>query len=68
MIFDWRFYLFLFIVLTSIINLIIMLSVKFNDMKHISEDVKELKLDLKSYIKKLYSLAQRVARLEGKTK
>jgi hypothetical protein len=63
---DWRFFSFLFVVIISIINVIVLITIKVNDIRHLSQDVTELKGDIKHYIKKLYSLAQRVAKIEGK--
>jgi len=50
----------------AIVNLIVLISIKFNDLRHLEKDVSELKTDFKHYVKKLYSLAQRVAKIEGK--
>jgi inner membrane protein involved in colicin E2 resistance len=63
---DWRFFSFLFVVIISIVNVIVLITIKVNDIRHLSQDVSELKQDVKTYIKKLYSLAQRVAKIEGK--
>ncbi len=54
------------LVVITVINCIILFTMKFNDLIHIEKDVSELKRDMKCYIKKLYSLAQRVAKIEGK--
>lgn len=48
------------------INYIKTNTIKTNDLRHLTEDIKELKDDMKSYIKKLYGIAQRVSKIEGK--
>ena len=54
------------IIAITLANLIILFTMKFNDLHHLEGNVNELKKDLKHYIKKLYTLAQKVAKLEGK--
>ena len=49
----------------SLVNVIVLISIKFNDLRHLEKNVKEMKEDFKCYIKKLYNLAQRIAKIEG---
>ncbi|RKY28996.1 MAG: hypothetical protein DRP74_09370 [Candidatus Omnitrophota bacterium] len=51
---------------TIIVNFVVLVNIKINDLHHLTEDMKELKHDMKHYIKKLYSLAQRVSKIEGR--
>lgn len=58
----------------SVLTLVFIMAVKFNDLKHLQKDFEEFKnedfkkLDNKveKYGKRTYNLAQRTARLEGK--
>ena len=61
---EWNTQSIVLITLTAI-NCIVLFTMKFNDLRHLEKDVSELKGDFKHYVKKLYSLAQRIARLEG---
>jgi len=63
---DWRFWLFAVNVFSAVLSIVILVSVKFNDLKHLELDFKELKKKVNSIIEKLDSLSQRVSRLEGK--
>lgn len=51
----------------TLLNTVIVVTMKFNDMKHMGKDLEELKTNFNHWIKKQYNLAQRVSRLEGKT-
>jgi len=63
---DWRFWLFAVNVFSAVLSIVILVSVKFNDLKHLELDFKELKKKVNSIIEKLDLLSQRVSRLEGK--
>jgi len=54
------------IISITLANLIVLITIKCNDFKHLEKDVLDLRNDFKLYLKKLYSLAQRVSRNEGK--
>ena len=47
-------------------NCAIFIIIKFNDMKHIADDIKEIKEDLKCFREKFIRLDERVSKIEGK--
>jgi hypothetical protein len=49
-------------------NCAIFIIIKFNDMKHIADDIKEIKNSISCIDKKLYTDAEKIAKLEGKCK
>jgi hypothetical protein len=55
-----------FAVLSAIGNIIILLAVKFNDLKHFSKDLDEIKADLKCFRDKFVRLDERVSNIEGR--
>jgi hypothetical protein len=55
-----------FSILTAVINVIVLLAVKFNDLKHFSKDLSEIKEDLKCFRDKFVRLDERVSTIEGK--
>lgn len=69
---DWRLLLQLVTLIIMVIGFIINFTktqaIRDNDLKHLIDDVAELKGSFAHYVKKLYNLVQRVAHLEGKTK
>ena len=60
---DWRL---VFYVLVAAVNIIVLLSVKFNDLLHLGRSVKEIKDNIKEIDDKVDKLAERVSKLEGK--
>ena len=55
------------VIFIAILNLICVITMKFNDFKHIEEDVTEIKKDVKeSIIPKIFNLIDRISRVEGK--
>lgn len=72
---DWKFYLFIMAIINMAVTLISFISIKFNDLKHLGEDVKELKVDLKKNTSKVTSIdkalavqKQRIDALENSTR
>jgi cell division protein FtsB len=57
-----------FSVLTAIGNVIILLAVKFNDLKHVQISLEEIKIKIDANDKRLDSLSERVATIEGRLK
>ncbi len=49
-------------------NCAIFIIIKFNDIKHIAEDIKEIKNALSCIDKKLYTNAEKIGVIEGKCK
>ena len=47
-------------------NCAIFIIIKFNDMKHIADDIKEIKNSISCIDKKLYTDAEKIAKIEGK--
>ena len=62
------------LIIITVVNCIVLFTLKFNDLHHLEKDVRELKdkdiPELKSSLhtfgKRLYNHAQRIARLEGR--
>jgi len=65
---DWRFWLFALNSVSTMLTLGALILIKFNDLKHLSISVNELKEGQKSIDKKLYNHAQRISKIEGKDK
>ena len=63
---DWKFWLFCFQFLSTVLTLGALVLIKFNDLKHLGLNVKELKEGQKDINKKLYNHAERISKLEGK--
>lgn len=55
-----------FSIFVAIINVVILIAIKFNDLKHFSEDLKEIKNKIDTNDKRLDLLSERVATIEGK--
>jgi hypothetical protein len=55
-----------FSVLVAIINIVVLTAIKFNDLKHFSKDLDEIKEDLKCFRDKFIRLDERVSKIEGK--
>jgi hypothetical protein len=49
-------------------NCAIFIVIKFNDMKHLADDIKEIKNSIACIDKKMYVNAQEIAELQGKCK
>jgi len=47
-------------------NCAIFVIIKFNDMKHISDDIKEIKNSISCIDKKLYTNAEKLGEIEGR--
>lgn len=47
-------------------NCAIFIIIKFNDMRHIADDIKEIKKSIECIDKKLYTNAEKIAELEGR--
>jgi len=47
-------------------NCAIFVIIKFNDMRHIADDIKEIKNSIDCIDKKLYKDAEKIATIEGK--
>ena len=54
------------VVFTTIINIVIILTVKMNDLKHIQKDLDDIKTKINNNDRKLDLLSERVSRIEGK--
>jgi len=64
---NWLSYLGIgFSVLTAIGNVIILLAVKFNDLKHVQKDLTEIKNNQLRTDERLDKLSERVSKIEGK--
>ncbi|MBN1467731.1 MAG: hypothetical protein JW924_03315 [Fusobacteriaceae bacterium] len=63
---DWRFWLFCFQVMSTVLTLGAIMLIKFNDLRHLTIEVKELKKGQDNINSKLYDQAQRISKLEGK--
>jgi septal ring factor EnvC (AmiA/AmiB activator) len=55
-----------FSVLSAIVNILIIIAVKFNDLKHVQKDLDEIKKKQTTTDEKLDKLSERVANIEGK--
>ena len=55
-----------FSILVAIINVSTLIAIKFNDLKHFSKDLEEIKEDLKCFRDKFIKLDERVSKIEGK--
>jgi len=55
-----------FSIFTAIINVVVLLAMKFNDLRHVQKDLTEIKDELKEHSTKIVSIAEDVAHLKGK--
>ena len=55
----------LIVIAISLANVLVLVSIKFNDLKHLTKDVKKMDKKLDSLGKRLYNHAQRISKLEG---
>jgi uncharacterized protein YoxC len=55
-----------FSVIVAIANILILVAVKFNDLKHLQADLDEMKKDLKCVKDNFMKLDERVSNIEGK--
>ena len=55
-----------FSIFTAIINVAVLLAMKFNDLKHVQKDLDEIKTDLKCFRDKFVRLDERVSTIEGR--
>ncbi len=55
-----------FAVFSSIVNIIILFSVKLNDLKHVQKSLDELKDKINTMDEKLDSFSERVSNIEGR--
>jgi hypothetical protein len=55
-----------FSIITAIINVSVLIAMKFNDLHHVQKDLDEIKEDLKCFRDKFIKLDERVAHIEGK--
>jgi hypothetical protein len=66
---NWLSYLGIgFSVLTAIINVTVLIAMKFNDLKHVQADLIEIKNSLLKNDERLDKLSERVAKIEGRFK
>jgi len=63
---DWKFWLFILTVLGMIINAITHFRLVTNDLKHLSNDVKDIKKEQVCIKNKVIQLSEDVAKLKGK--
>ena len=50
---DWKFWLFVIAIINILVTLVSFLTIKFNDLRHLEADVKELKTDFKEHTSKV---------------
>jgi len=55
-----------FSVSSAIVNVIVLLAVKFNDLKHVQKDLEEIKKSIDCIDKKLYKNAEKIGEIEGR--
>jgi hypothetical protein len=55
-----------FSVLVAIINVSTLIAIKFNDLKHFSKDLSEIKKSIDCIDKKLYKNAEKIGEIEGR--
>jgi hypothetical protein len=66
---NWLSYLGIgFSVLTAIINVTVLIAMKFSDLKHVQSDLIEIKNSLLKNDERLDKLSERVAKIEGRFK
>lgn len=63
---DWKLYLFILTVLGIAFNFFSHVKLTTNDLKHVSDDLKEIKSEQKCMKDKLITLSEDVANLKGK--
>jgi len=63
---DWRLWLFAISLIKDAIIICGIFLVKYNDLKHLSKDMAEIKTFMKDASKELNKLSDRVSRVEGK--
>jgi peptidoglycan hydrolase CwlO-like protein len=64
---NWLSYLGIgFSVLTAIINVTVLIAMKFNDLKHVQADLDEIKANQSKTDEKLDKLGERISKIEGK--
>jgi len=51
---------------TVAVNIIVLIAIKFNDLRHLDMYVKELLADMKTLNTRVDSIGERVAKIEGK--
>ena len=56
----------IFSIIMTVFNVIVLVTIKFNDLKHLTADVIEIKRDVRGMGIELNELGQRVAKIEGK--
>lgn len=64
--FDWRVGLFVVSLVKDFVLVLGIMLIKFNDMKHMSLDLTEIKSSIKSMDRKVNRLDRKVAKIEGK--
>jgi len=63
---NWLSYLgVIFSIITAIFNIVILVAIKFNDLKNLQETVKDLKTTVKENDNALDLLTERVSKIEG---
>jgi uncharacterized protein (DUF1330 family) len=64
---NWLSYLGIgFSIIAAIVNVTVLIAIKFNDLHHVQKDLDEIKEDLKCFGDKFIKLDERVSQLEGK--
>ena len=63
---DWRLWLFAISLIKDAIIICGIFLVKYNDLKHLSKDMAEIKTFMKDASKELNKLSDRVSKMEGK--
>ena len=64
---NWLSYLGIgFSITVAIVNITVLIAMKFNDLKHVQKDLDEIKEDLKCFRDKFIKLDERVSKIEGK--
>lgn len=66
--YDWKFYLFVIAIINIIVTLVSFLTIKFNDLRHLDEDVKDIAKDIKAIDKKVIKIDKTQAVQEQKIK
>ena len=63
---DWNFWRVALVILGFVFNIAILLSVKFNDLKHLAIDVASLCTRLNNLEKETRKQGERISKIEGK--
>lgn len=58
---DWKVYLFLMQVVTTIVTVVSFLTIKFNDLRHLGKDVSEIQTELKAINRKVNHIDKTLA-------